>query len=54
LKDLRLTKWIGFQPTSIEVETCEISSVISQKYSIDVDHGKDENIKFPQQKLHFF
>ena len=53
-ESFRLLDRIWSEPASIEVKTCKIASIIPQSNSIDIDHGKNVDIKPPKQKLYFF
>ena len=46
--DFWLFDWVWFEPASIEVEPCEISPIVSQEYSIHVDHRDNVNVESPK------
>lgn len=43
---------IRMKPASIEVEPGKIAAIISEEYSIHIDHRNYEDIKSPMQKIY--
>lgn len=51
--NFRVEFGICFFPTPIEIETCEVSSVVPQRNSVNVDHRDNIKVVSPRQKLIF-